>query len=345
MDLLPLGRPDLGALTAFAQRADVARHGDHLVTDPRSVWEAWLGEADANRQITIAVRERGAIACAAKVSTISRRRRSHVGVVDLLAPWSGHDDAIGAALGAIVDASDRWLQLARLELRVPAGHPRIPGVYAQHGFAVETSMVHAVLRDGAFADEVSLARVRPGTAPGSAVAGPPPAPPRRPPPERVELRATVPEDGPEWTLALSHEAVVWGTLQLPHQRAEIWEKRLAENDPRQVVSVAAVVDGELAGGGVLVLPSVLRRRHVATLGMHVAPAHQGRGVGTRLMAELLAMGDRLGLERIDLEVFADNPRAVRLYEAAGFVHEGRRALACFRDGALVDDLMMARVRR
>ena len=78
--------------------------------------------------------------------------------------------------------------------------------------------------------------------------------------------------------------------------------------------------------------------------LHVATAAQGQGVGTRLMAALLEDADRRGLSRVELSVYADNERARRLYERAGFVVEGRSRRGSFRDGGYADDLLMARVR-
>lgn len=345
MEILPLGRRELDALTDLARRPDVVRFCDHLEVDPPSVFGAWLGEADANRQLSVGAFERGALVAAARLAMNPRRRRTHVGVVDVLAPWTDGDAAVDALLGALVDAADRWLALSRLELHAPAKHPRIDAVYARHGFAVETTMRCSVLRDGALADEVALARLRPGLAVPAPIAGPPAPRAKAPTPSDLTFRAIDPVDDAEvWAKALSDEAVIWGTLQLPHQHPEAWERRLASNDPRQLVSIAAETGGAIAAGGVLLIPTALRRRHAATLGMHVGPEHQGRGIGGRLMQELLAIGDRIGLARIELEVFGDNPRALRVYEAAGFAHEGRRRCSCFRDGSLVDDLMMARVR-
>ncbi|MCA9605952.1 MAG: GNAT family N-acetyltransferase [Myxococcales bacterium] len=345
MEIQPLGQRELDALTHLARRPDVVRFGDHLEVDPPSVFGAWLGEADANRQLSLGAYEGGALVAAARLSTTSRRRRTHVGIVELLAPWTGGDAAVDALLAALVDAADRWLALSRLELRAPAEHPQIRSVYEGHGFAVETTMRGSVMRDGAFADEASLARLRPGLVAPAPIAGRPEPRAKQPPPSDLTFRAIDPaKDAAVWTETLSSESVIWGTLQLPHQHPEAWERRLASNDPQHIVSLAAETGGVIAAGGVLVIPPVLRRRHTATLGMHVGPEHQGQGIGGRLMRELLAIGDRLGLARIELEVFGDNPRALRVYEAAGFAHEGWRRLSCFRDGALVDDLMMARWR-
>ena len=53
--------------------------------------------------------------------------------------------------------------------------------------------------------------------------------------------------------------------------------------------------------------------------------------------------DWLGVLRIELTVFADNTRAIRLYERFGFEHEGRLRGYALRDGRYVDALTMARL--
>ncbi|MFG2582796.1 GNAT family N-acetyltransferase [Streptomyces malaysiensis] len=51
----------------------------------------------------------------------------------------------------------------------------------------------------------------------------------------------------------------------------------------------------------------------------VAPDARGRGYGTGLLTQVLTLAfARLGLERVELGVFARNGNAVRLYERLGF---------------------------
>ena len=45
------------------------------------------------------------------------------------------------------------------------------------------------------------------------------------------------------------------------------------------------------------------------------------------------------------EVYADNAAGIALYTRHGFVEEGRHRDFAFRDGAFVDALSMARIRR
>ncbi|MFP2903880.1 GNAT family N-acetyltransferase [Pyxidicoccus sp. 3LFB2] len=111
-----------------------------------------------------------------------------------------------------------------------------------------------------------------------------------------------------------------------------------------------VVVGE--GGALLGEASILRLgyrmlRHVGELGIGVHPEAQGLGVGRLLMQHLLQWvrshrdTDGQRVLRVELHVRADNTRAIALYRAMGFVHEGtRRAFLRADAGTLVDDLTL-----
>jgi ribosomal protein S18 acetylase RimI-like enzyme len=81
--------------------------------------------------------------------------------------------------------------------------------------------------------------------------------------------------------------------------------------------------------------------HGGTLGMGVLQEWRGQGIGRRLLGECLALGRTAELERIELAVYADNNRAIRLYESMGFVLEGRRSQVRKIDGQSQDELLMA----
>ena len=82
-------------------------------------------------------------------------------------------------------------------------------------------------------------------------------------------------------------------------------------------------------------------RHGWRLGMGLLPAVRGRGVGRRLAEAAIAAAKAQGAERIELEVFASNVRAIALYETLGFVREGVKRRARKLDGAYDDVVLMA----
>ncbi|MBB6627846.1 GNAT family N-acetyltransferase [Nocardioides sp. KIGAM211] len=89
------------------------------------------------------------------------------------------------------------------------------------------------------------------------------------------------------------------------------------------------IDGERAGRLRVVR---FRDRHEIA-GIQLLPAHQGRGLGTHLIEQLISEARDAGLP-VRLGVEHDNPRARSLYERLGFVKVGstdQEALMEWRD--------------
>jgi RimJ/RimL family protein N-acetyltransferase len=80
-----------------------------------------------------------------------------------------------------------------------------------------------------------------------------------------------------------------------------------------------------------------------TVGMVIgSDEHRGKGYGTEALKLLEDYTfNMLGLERLQLDVCADNARAIRCYMKVGFVHEGIRRHATMVDGRFTDLHMMA----
>ncbi|GAA3825096.1 GNAT family protein [Streptomyces coacervatus] len=73
----------------------------------------------------------------------------------------------------------------------------------------------------------------------------------------------------------------------------------------------------------------------------IGPRGRGRGVGTEATRLIIGYGfAQLGLHRIQLEAYAHNHRALRVYEKAGFVTEGVRREVEMREGEWVDEVVM-----
>jgi RimJ/RimL family protein N-acetyltransferase len=109
----------------------------------------------------------------------------------------------------------------------------------------------------------------------------------------------------------------------------------------------------------LVLMIVARegRRPVGTTGLHALSAVDrkavfgiqigekdcwNRGLGTEATDLMLELAfQRLNLNRVELDVYDTNPRAIRVYERAGFRTEGLARQARFQNGQYVDIRRMA----
>ncbi len=71
----------------------------------------------------------------------------------------------------------------------------------------------------------------------------------------------------------------------------------------------------------------------------------GKGYGTDAMRLILRYAfEELNLQRVSLNVFEYNPRAIRSYEKLGFIHEGRSRGVLRRDGRRYDLIYMGILR-
>lgn len=123
------------------------------------------------------------------------------------------------------------------------------------------------------------------------------------------------------------------------------EKAMLEDfsqSPRALMLVA-LAEGQLVGE--LSLKAISPRRaiaHVGTLGMSVKSDWRRKGVGRELLSAAVEWAPSAGIKRIELYVYARNEPAIKLYEAAGFTHEGRRRGFIREGDAYLDDLVMSR---
>ena len=114
--------------------------------------------------------------------------------------------------------------------------------------------------------------------------------------------------------------------------AAVAEERdgIATEPPVDVQARAAgwMLDGTLvavADGAIVGLLHLQASRHgFGELGMAVARAWRGRGVGSALLAAGIEWARERDLHKLTLAVFPHNNAAIALYEKFGFVEEGRR---------------------
>ncbi|ABE56364.1 GCN5-related N-acetyltransferase [Shewanella denitrificans OS217] len=159
----------------------------------------------------------------------------------------------------------------------------------------------------------------------------------------IEVRRTEPSDAKAIKEIYECQNAYSDTLQLPFPSADMWEKR-RQNVPDHVYAYVAVIDGEVVGNIDFEVCTNPRRRHVATFGMGIKDKVQGLGVGSALLETVIDLADNwLNLKRIELTVYVDNERAIKLYKKFGFEIEGESKAYAFRNGHYVDAYHMARL--
>lgn len=166
---------------------------------------------------------------------------------------------------------------------------------------------------------------------------------------QIMIRRGTPNDAAAMAQQMSAPDVFAGLLQMPYPSESLWRQRLEDLDAAgktDLLLVAVQEDDRLVVGsaGLHPVSTSLRRRHVMSLGISVSAPAQRKGVGYALMAALLDYADNWAqVLRLELNVYADNKSAIRLYERCGFHHEGRMTAYAMRDGMYVDSLAMARL--
>lgn len=95
-------------------------------------------------------------------STSPSQRRQHVAALGMAVrdDWQGR--GVGSALiRALIDRADNWMNVLRIELTVFVDNDAARRLYEAHGFVVEGTHRAYALRDGAFVDALSMARLHP----------------------------------------------------------------------------------------------------------------------------------------------------------------------------------------
>ena len=90
------------------------------------------------------------------------------------------------------------------------------------------------------------------------------------------------------------------------------------------IEILAEVGGIVAGlAGIETMGNTCKVRHRADFGVSVDRAYWGLGIGRALTEACIECARKAGYEQLELNVVAENARAISLYERAGFVEYGR----------------------
>jgi len=113
------------------------------------------------------------------------------------------------------------------------------------------------------------------------------------------------------------------------------------SDERVDLLIFLKATNELLGEVVLNEIDTVNRSANIRIGIQGA-RHRGKGYGTQAMLLMLHYGfNTLNLHRIDLGVYAFNPRAIHVYEKLGFKREGLQRDVLYMNGKFHDMITMS----
>ncbi len=107
----------------------------------------------------------------------------------------------------------------------------------------------------------------------------------------------------------------------PEQEAQFLQEK---TDSPNEIEILAIVDGKVVGmAGIEAVGKKFKVRHRADLGISVLKEYWGLSLGKALMLACIQCAKDAGYTQVELNVVAENERALSLYRSVGFEEFGR----------------------
>ena len=107
----------------------------------------------------------------------------------------------------------------------------------------------------------------------------------------------------------------------PEQEARFLEEKAESPNETELI---AIIDGKVAGtAGIEAVGKKYKVKHRAEFGISVLKEYWGLGLGKALTKACIQCAKNAGYDQLELNVVADNDRALSLYRSLGFEEFGR----------------------
>lgn len=165
IDIRPIRPSDVADINSMRKSTGVFETTLGLPSERIEYNEKFIAGLSDNDHILVAVDCAGQMLrpvvgmVALHVNKLPRKR--HSAGIGLMVMASHQRCGIGnLLLGRIIDLADKWLMLHRLELSVFADNKHAIALYERHGFVIEGTKVGSAIKNGVYADELFMGRIK-----------------------------------------------------------------------------------------------------------------------------------------------------------------------------------------
>ncbi len=129
------------------------------------------------------------------------------------------------------------------------------------------------------------------------------------------------------------------TITMEQEKAFIQSQNESEGN----IMLLGFLDGQFVGNCALNGFGRYRLGHRVSLGIALYHKYTGMGIGKVMLETAISLAKEMGYEQIELEVVADNERAIALYKKMGFEICGTTPNAMrYKDGTYADEHKMVK---
>lgn len=134
--------------------------------------------------------------------------------------------------------------------------------------------------------------------------------------------------------------LTFGLNDFPISVAQEKETILECQEKNICLMLIAKIDDEIVSQLFLDRSSKSRLAHIGDIGISVSQKHWGKSIGKHMMLTAIDWAKSNNITKLQLQVRADNDRAVQLYQKLGFSIEGKITRATRVNDIYFDDYIM-----
>ncbi len=118
----------------------------------------------------------------------------------------------------------------------------------------------------------------------------------------------------------------------PQEKAEDYQKKIQTGQENGGLTLVVEFNDQVIGFLSFSRSSYMRLHHAGSFGMGIKPEFGNAGIGTKLLSHFIEWAkEQEGLEKVCLDVFSNNERAINLYKRLGFREEGEYTFAYYNN--------------